>query len=112
MSVTYCAPGEMLGAEVQELSGQKKGNQEARSQCHRTRPEKDMGLCWSIWEAQGRMVTMDLMTLEDPCGGGAEALGERLLHNIMVGPEQGQVIKLSLGLLWRQHLRRNLPALL
>lgn len=62
MSVTYCAPGEMLGAEVQELSGQKRGSQEARSQCHHTRPEKNMGLCWSIWEAQGRMVTMDLMT--------------------------------------------------
>lgn len=48
---------------------------------------------------------MDLMTLEESCGGSAEALGKRSLDNILVGPEQGQAIsKLPLGLLWRQPL--------
>lgn len=47
------------------------------------------------------MVTADLMTVEESCRGGAEALGERPLHNILVGQA---INKLSLGLLWRQHL--------
>lgn len=56
---------------------------------------------------------MDLMTSEESCGGDAEALGERQLHNILFGPEQGQAInKLSLDLLWRPHLWWCLPALL